>query len=109
VAVRVLDAELAEAVRRVVDRVVDAGAALLDLVVERVAVVAADVDVPHLVDDPPVRDEARGVLGEREQQCRALPIGGREVRRVAVGHAAEAELVAVVGDRALEVGDEQHG
>jgi hypothetical protein len=35
--------------------------------------------------------------------------GGREVWRVAVDHALEAELVAVVRDRALDVGDEQDG
>jgi hypothetical protein len=57
VSVRILDAELTEAVWGVVDRVVDSGASVLDLGVDGIDIVHADVGVPHLVDDLPVRDE----------------------------------------------------
>jgi hypothetical protein len=46
----------------VVDRVVDVGPALLDLGVDRVHIVDADVRVPHHVDDLPMRHQALGLI-----------------------------------------------
>jgi hypothetical protein len=70
---------------------------------------SADVRVPHLVHDPPVRDDPGRVVGEREQDDRRVPVGGGEVRRIAVDLALEAEAVAVEGDGAAQVGDEEDG
>jgi hypothetical protein len=77
----VLNAELAEAVRSVVDRVVDARATVLNLCIDRVYVVYADIRVPHLVDDSPVRDQAFIVLSEGEQDRRVVAVGGSKVDR----------------------------
>src|SRR6478735_3945490 len=82
VAVRILDSELAEAVRRVVDRVVDLRSALLHLGVDRVGVVDADVGVPRLVHDAPVGDDPLRVGAEREQDRRLVAGGDAEVRRM---------------------------
>src|SRR6266508_856784 len=49
-----------------------------------------------------------GFLAEREQDRRLVVFGGREVGWIAEDVAVEAELVPVVGDRSLQVGDEQH-
>src|SRR4051794_30346876 len=49
-----------------------------------------------------------GFLAEREQDRRLVAFGGREVGWIAEDVAVEAELVPVVGDRSLQVGDEPH-
>jgi hypothetical protein len=72
VAVRILDSELAEAVRRVVDRVIDRRSALLDLGVHCVDVVDTDIGVPHVVHDLPVRDDALGLVAQGEEDRRAV-------------------------------------
>ena len=107
--VGILDAELAESVRGVVDRVVDRRSSLLHLRVDGIGIVDADVHVPRLVDDAPVRDDAFRLLAQREQDRRPVALRAREVRRLAVRLAREAEAVAVVGDGALDVRDEQDG
>lgn len=59
-AIGILYAELAEAVRGVVDRVIDASASLLNLGIDRIHIVDPDVRIPHLVHDLPVRHKALG-------------------------------------------------
>src|SRR5471032_3226258 len=107
VAVRVLHAELAKTMRRVVDGVVDRRAALLHLRVDRVCIIDADVHVPHFRDKLPVRDNRGRVAAEREQHYCVVARRRREVRRVAVGLALETEPVAPELDGAVEIGDEQ--
>jgi hypothetical protein len=107
VAVRVLDAELAEAVGRVVDRVVDACAAALHFLVDPVGVIDADICVNGLLDDLPVRDQAVSVASEREQDDGGVSTRNGEVGRVPVDLALEPEPIPVEGDRAVEIGDEE--
>jgi hypothetical protein len=108
VAVGILDTELAKAAGRVVDRVVDGRATLLQLRVDRLDVVDSDVDVPDFVHDPPVGDDPLSVIAEGHQDDRVVAFGDTEVGRVAVCLAAESEAVAVVLDRALQTRDEEH-
>ena len=90
-AVGILDAELAEAVRRVVDRVVDRGASLLHLRVHGVRVVDPDVGIPDLVHDLPVRHDPVRVGTEREEDRGLVSGRGGEVGWIAVDLAIEAE------------------
>ena len=55
--VGILRPELAKTVRCVVDRVVDGRATVLQLCVDRIRVVDADVQVPNFVDELPVGDD----------------------------------------------------
>ena len=85
VAVRVLDAELAETVRRVVDRVVDPRSALLHLGVDRVGVVDPDVGVPDVRTIFQFGHDPLGLPAEaRSRIVASSRSGGHEVRRVAV-------------------------
>ncbi len=106
-AVGILDSELAESMRRVVDRVVDGRPALLHLRVHGIGIVDADIDVPRLVDDAPVRDDALRFATEGKQNRRAVPLRAREGRRIAEHLARESELFAVVPDRSFDVSDEE--
>jgi hypothetical protein len=72
-------------------------------------VVDADVGVPDLLHDPPVGNNPRRFVAEREQDRRLVAFRGRKVGRMAEHIAVEAEPLTVVGGRSLEVGDEQHG
>src|SRR5919201_371502 len=107
VSVGVLDAELAKTAGGVVERVVDRRVAALDLLVDRFDVVDADERVPDVGDDPPVRDDPLGVFAERHQDGHLVAVGDDEIGWVAVDLAGEPEPVAVVRNRALDLGDEQ--
>jgi hypothetical protein len=61
------------------------------------------------VDDLPVRDDVCRVGREGEENRGRVATCGREVGRVAVDLAPEAEAVAVIVDRAIEVRDEKDG
>lgn len=89
-AIGILDPELPEPMRSVVDCVVD-----------------SDVGVPHHVDDLPVGNESVRLIGESKPDRRLVPVGGREVRRIAVNGAREPQAVRVVRHRPLQIGYEQ--
>src|SRR5690348_12082673 len=101
VSVRVLDAELAHPPRLVAERIVDRGSALGHLGVEGVDVVRAEVDVPDVLDQLPVRDDGR--RRERIHDPLAVPPSDQEVGRVTVQLRLEADGVPEPGGGSFDV------
>jgi len=106
VAVRVLDAELSEPARGVVDRPVDVRSAPLRLGVHRVGVIDTDVNVYSFVGDLRVGNDS--LFGrKREQDYGCIAARNREIGRVAVQVAVEAQAIPVERHGAFEISDQQ--